>query len=231
MSVRFKPSLVVTLAAAAGIAATVALAGWQLSRAHDKAEVRARLTTLARGAAVRLSPAEAKAEDLLWRRVSVRGRFDPRHQVLLDNRIHHGQPGYHVLTPLAIEGGERHVLVNRGWIAGAGDRSPPRVKTPADIVEVTGLAVVPSRRFLELSPDTAQGRVWQNLTLERYRQAVPIALQPVVIQQESPLDDGLIRDWPAPDFGIEKHYGYAFQWSALAVTILVLYVVLNLRRS
>lgn len=228
---RFKPRLVFTLAALAGIAATVALANWQLTRAQDKAEARSRLETLGRGQVISLSPAEAKAEDLLWRRVSVRGRFEPRHEVLLDNRIHQGAPGYHVLTPLAIEGGERHVLVNRGWIAGTGDRSrPPRAKTPAGVVEITGLAVLPSRRFLELSADTAQGTVWQNLTLERYREAVPIALQPVVIQQESALDDGLIRDWPAPDFGIEKHYGYAFQWSALAVTILVLYVVLNLRR-
>ena len=76
-----------------------------------------------------------------------------------------------------------------------------------------------------------EGNVWQNLTLERYRRAVPIALQPVVIQQESALDDGLAREWDPPDLGIDKHYGYAFQWFALAVTILVIYLVTHVRRS
>lgn len=214
------------------MAVTLSLAAWQLGRAHEKAEARSRLEALGRGAPTTLPATEVKVEDVLWRRVTVRGRFEPRYGVLLDNRIHQGTPGYHVLMPLAIDGGERYVLVNRGWIAGSGDRSrPPRAQTPAGVVQITGLAVVPSRRFLELSAGTAEGSVWQNLTLDRYRQGVPIPLQPVVIQQESPLEDGLIRDWAPPDFGIEKHYGYAFQWTALAATILVLYVVLNLRRT
>ena len=50
------------------------------------------------------------------------------------------------------------MLVNRGWVAGNADRSRlPEVRTPADTVEITGLAVVPGRRFLELS-DQRRGR-------------------------------------------------------------------------
>jgi surfeit locus 1 family protein len=30
-------------------------------------------------------------------------------------------------------------------------------------------------------------------------------------------DDGLLRDWPAPDFGIETHRIYMVQWYAFAV--------------
>ncbi len=177
-----------------------------------------------------LTAAEVQTQDVQWRRVTVRGRFYPRHAVFIDNRVYHGIPGYHVVMPLAIGGGERYVLVNRGWIAGTGDRSRlPQVRTPAEMVEITGLAVVPGRRFLELGSGVVEGQVWQNLTLERYRRAVPIALQPVMIQQESPLDDGLVRAWDKPDLGMEKHYGYAFQWLALAVTILVIYLVTNVR--
>jgi len=76
-----------------------------------------------------------------------------------------------------------------------------------------------------------EGKVWQNLTLERYRDAFPLALQPVVIQQESPLDDGLVREWDAPDLGVDKHRGYAFQWLALALTILVFYIVTHVGRT
>ncbi len=229
---RFQPRLITSLAAATGIAVTLALANWQLNRAHEKQELAARLEALAEDPAVSLPAAEVRADDVLWRRVTVRGRFEPRHAVFLDNRVRHGVVGYHVVMPLAIGGGSRYVLVNRGWIAGTQDRSRlPEVRTPEGTIEITGLAVTPSKRFLELSTQVADGNVWQNLTLERYRQAVPIALQPVVIQQESALEDGLVREWDPPDLGISKHYGYAFQWLALAVTILVLYLVTHVRRG
>ena len=93
------------------------------------------------------------------------------------------------------------------------------------------MATVPSQRYLELSTQVAEGNVWQNLTLERYRAAVSIPIQPVVIQQENDFDDGLKREWDAPDLGVDKHYGYAFQWFALAATILIFYVVCHVRKD
>jgi len=232
---RPRPRWIAALAAAAGIALTLSLANWQLNRAHEKEERAARLAELARDAPVSLATAGARVEDVEWRQVTARGRFEPKYGVLIDNRIRRGVAGYHVVMPLEVgkmSGGDsRYVLVNRGWIAGNPERARlPEVRTPAETVEVTGLAVVPSLRFLELSDRAAEGRVWQNLTLERYRAAYPIALQPVMIRQESPLDDGLAREWDAPDLGVDKHYGYAFQWLALAATILVFYLVTHVRR-
>lgn len=228
---KFEPRLITTLAAGAGIALTLALANWQLGRAHEKEAAAARIGALAAEPAVRLTAAAVAARDVEWRRVTARGRFEPAHAVLIDNRVRRGVAGYHVVMPLALERGNRYVLVNRGWIAGTTDRSRlPEVKTPSGTVEISGLAVTPSARFLELSPGAAEGRVWQNLTLERYRKAVPIPLQPLVIQQESPLDDGLAREWDPPDFGVNTHYGYAFQWLALGLTLLVFYLVTHVKR-
>jgi surfeit locus 1 family protein len=227
--------LITTLVAAAGMALGLAAAYWQLGRAHEKERLAARLESLAREPAATLTTTEVKAEDVEWRRVTVRGRFEPRYVVFIDNRIRHGVAGYHVVMPLEVGkmrgGGSRYVLVNRGWIAGFPERARlPEVRTPEAVVEITGLAVTPTRRFLELSARVAEGNVWQNLTLERYREAFPIALQPVVIQQESPLDDGLAREWDPPNLGVDKHYGYAFQWLALAATILAFYLVTHVRR-
>jgi surfeit locus 1 family protein len=227
---QFQPRLITTLAAAAAIALTLALANWQLNRAHEKEALGTRLAALAKDTPVTLPAAELKAQDVEWRRVTARGRFEPRYGVFVDNRIHRGVAGYHVVMPLALGGG-RYVLVNRGWIEGNPDRAQlPQVRTPDAIVEITGLAITPSRRFLELSSAPPQGNVWQNLTLDRYRKAFPVALQPVVIQQESPLDDGLVREWDPPNLGVDMHYGYAFQWFAIAATILVIYLVTHVRR-
>jgi surfeit locus 1 family protein len=233
---RYQPRLVTTLAAAAGIAATLALANWQLSRAHEKEALGERLEQLNRDPAVALGAEAVTAADLEWRRVVARGRFEPRHAVFVDNRIHRGVAGYHVVMPLDLgntrAGDRRYVLVNRGWVAAPAARgAAPPVPTPEGTVEITGTAVVPTKRFLELSGEVAQGNVWQNLTIERYRAAVPIAVQPVVIQQESPLDDSLVREWDPPNLGVDMHYGYAFQWLALSATILVFYLVTHVRRS
>jgi len=228
---QFKPSLWPTLAAIAGVAATAALGNWQLGRGQDKAALAQRIAVANRDAQIELSQTEARAEDVAWHRVEVRGRFEPKYAVLIDNRILHGVVGYQVVMPLRIAGGERHVLVNRGWVAASGSRDIlPQIKTPPQEVLITGLATVPSKRYLELSKQVAEGKVWQNLTLERYRAAMPLALQPVVIQQESEIDDGLKREWSAPDLGIDKHYGYAFQWFAMAAAIVIIYLVCNVRK-
>jgi len=228
---QFKSSLWPTLAAIAGVAATVALGNWQLGRGQDKAALAQRIAVANRDAQIELSQTEARAEDVAWHRVEARGRFDPKYAVLIDNRILHGVVGYQVVMPLRIAGGERHVLVNRGWVAATGSRDIlPQIKTPPEEVLITGLATVPSKRYLELSKQVAEGKVWQNLTLERYRAAMPLALQPVVIQQESEIDDGLKREWSAPDLGIDKHYGYAFQWFAMAAAIVIIYLVCNVRK-
>jgi surfeit locus 1 family protein len=206
-----------------------------LNRAHEKERLAARLGVLAKDAPVALSVADVKAEEVEWRHVTARGRFDPRGTVLIDNRIRRGVAGYHVVMPLEVgkmSGGDgRYVLVNRGWIAGNPDRSRlPEVRTPEGVVEISGVAVVPTRRFLELSDRAPEGPVWQNLTLDRYRHAFKTALQPVLIQQDSPLDDGLAREWDPPNLGVDMHYGYAFQWAALSLTILVFYLVTHVRR-
>lgn len=230
----FRPGLWPTLAAAAGIALTLALGNWQLGRAQEKNQLKARVDELARGAAINVSSTELNAQDVQLRRVEARGVFEPRYSVFIDNRVRHGVAGYDVVMPLRLGDGSRYALVNRGWVAGVGDRSRlPELRTPEGPLVVTGLAVVPGRRFLELSAATTEGKVWQNLTIERYRQVMPIAIQPFVIQQnqEGAPDDGLVREWDPPDLGIDKHYGYAFQWFALAAAILVFYLVTNVKRT
>ena len=224
-------SLWPTLAAVTGIALAVALGNWQLGRGREKAAFAQRIEAANRDAVIELTRREVKADDVAWRRVEVSGRFAPQYAVLIDNRILHGAVGYYVVMPLQIADSDRYVLVNRGWVAGTISRATlPQVTTPPDAVRIAGLATLPSRRYLELSTKVADGNVWQNLTLERYRAAVPIKIQPVVIQQENDIGDGLKREWSAPDLGIDKHYGYAFQWFTLAAAILIFYLVHHVRK-
>jgi surfeit locus 1 family protein len=228
----FRPAFLPTAAALAAIALTVALGNWQSRRAEEKLALGRELDDAARHAVLALPAVPVEAHGYEFSRVSARGEYSPRHTILLDNKVLHGVAGYQVLTPLKIAGGDMHVLVNRGWVAaGARRDSLPKIETPAGTETVEGIAVVPSSRILELDAKTEEGIVWQNLVLARYAKWSGLKLQPVVLQQTSASADGLVRAWERPDTGADRHRGYAFQWYALATTILITYVALSFKRA
>lgn len=184
-----------------------------------------------RGVVLSVPSSAVEAGSFDRRRVSARGRFVARAAFFLDNKVLRGVAGYRVFTPLAIEGGNMHVLVDRGWIA-AGDRSRlPTVTMPEGVLTLEGLAVIPSRRFLELAPEESSGALRQNLVIEREQERLGLRLQPFVIEQTSDAKDGLERARERPDAGVERHRSYALQWYSFAALAAILYVILNFRRE
>lgn len=229
---RFRPAFLPGIAALVAIALTVSLGNWQSRRAEEKLALGRSLDDAARRVQLALPPRPVDARDYEFARVSARGEYSTRHTVLLDNKVLRGAPGYQVLTPLKLAGGELYVLVNRGWVA-AGTRRDvlPQIRTPAGGVTVEGVAVVPGSHILELDTNTVEGMVWQNLVLARYAKWSGLKLQPIVLQQSSDAADGLARVWARPDTGADMHRGYAFQWYALAVTVLIFYVAFSFKRA
>ena len=218
-------------AAIAGIALTAAAGNWQIDRAREKEGLQRAYDRSAAEAPVVLSSVPVEARPLHFRRIEAAGEFVPNAAVLLDNKVLAGVAGYHVIMPLKLAGSQKHVLVNRGWIAAGADRSRlPDVKTPRGKVSVVGVAMPPGR-FLELSGKETPGSVWQNLTIERYRRKMQLDIQPIVIEQHNDLGDGLVRSWERPDFGIARHYGYAAQWFSLCGLIVFLFIFFHVRRS
>lgn len=213
------------------IALTVWLGRWQMHRAEEKEALQAMLESRMAEPPVRLTGAVPSAEPLLFRRVHAEGEWIAQQQIYLDNQIHEGRAGFAVVTPLRLRGSPAAVLVNRGWEPrGAGYPQAPRVEAPAGPVSVEGIATVPPRRFLELSPETVTGNVWQNLSIERYRARTGLDVLPVVVVA-SPPAPGLAAIVERPDAGMAKHREYELTWFLLAATVLVLWLALNLRRS
>jgi surfeit locus 1 family protein len=90
------------VATIAAVIIFVAAAHWQQRRMHEKESLRAKfdaaaaLVPVARGASV-----TADWNSLRYRAVTATGEYDTR-QILLDNRVHDGHAGYHVITPLVL---------------------------------------------------------------------------------------------------------------------------------
>jgi surfeit locus 1 family protein len=212
------------LAALAAAALTARLGLWQLDRAQQKLDLQAAID--AEAARPPLANAELGADHQLHRRVVLRGTWVPQHTVWLDNRPMDGRAGFYVVMPLRLAGRAEAVLVQRGWAPRDPARREhlPALTTPAGEVEVSGrLAASPSRLY-ELG-EGATGPIRQNLDPAAFALESGLTLLPLtVVQTASAQDDGLLRQWPAPDLGLHKHYGYAFQWFALCALVLALYV-------
>lgn len=220
-----------TVAAALFIALTVALGRWQVNRGEEKAGRQALFEARMAETPLVLTGSVASPEPLMYRRVRAAGEWLADRQIFVDNQIRDARPGFHVVTPLRLEGTRDAVLVNRGWVArGKEYPLPPQVGVPAGRVELTGIATRPPARYLELGRGSVIGNVWQNLSIERYREASGLALLPVVVLADLPAP-GLAAVREKPDTGIAKHHEYALTWFSLAFTALVLWVALNLRRE
>lgn len=193
------------------------LAGnWQLDRAAQKLAMQAKLEEGAGRPPFDIGASLLDVKPAEYQRARARGIWLAERTVLIDNKVRGGVAGYYVITPLRIHGSPMHLLVQRGWIAGAADRREPDIHTPSGEVELIGELRLPVSRVFELSQATPQGRVWQNLTLDRYRDATGLTLQPLLLLQTSEADDGLVRKWDRPDLGADKNRGYAFQWFGLS---------------
>ena len=229
---RFRPSLLPTIATLAGVALFVTAGLWQHDRMRQKLAMRDQLDAAAREAPVPL-PATSDWSSVRFRPVLATGTFDAAHQILLDNRIHGGRPGYDVIAPLVLADG-RTVLVDRGWVDGGATRaSLPSVPPPPGVVSIPGRINFPPSSYLELTSDTVTGPLWQNLDLARYSKATGLAVLPVIVEQTAPADaaDTLVRDWPAPDLGVEKHRIYMVQWFAFAALAVGFWIYFALRRK
>jgi len=217
----------ITAAAVVGLLVTAALGRWQLGRADEKQALQARVE--ARGQQDVIDGAslagEIPAEELLQRRITARGRWLPEHTVFLDNRPMQGRVGFYIVTPLRLAGQEAVVLVQRGWVPrDFSDRSRvPAIETPGGLVEVQGRIVPPPSKLYELG-EAGRGTIRQNLDVADFRAETGLPLAAVSIQQTGPDDGALVREWPVISAGVDKHYGYAFQWFGLSALIAVLYV-------
>lgn len=264
---RRRHALLFAVVALALIALGIALGNWQLRRAAQKEAMQAQIE--AQGQLPVLEQADflalPKPLESQHRRVHLRGLWLASQTVYLDNRQMHGTPGFYVLTPLALEGSNETVMVQRGWIQrNFNDRTQLQpVQTPGGLVEIEAVIAAPPAHLLELgkeapaapaaapdAPAPAAGAptgagaaapapagkpaapgaagsspIRQNLDLDAFRTQTGLPIRTELsLQETGSASQGLQRDWPAPALGIDRHYGYAFQWFGLAALVAVLYV-------
>ena len=212
----------------AAIVVCIGAGNWQRERLHAKEALRAQLDHAARADPVALA---TLADDADWAAlrylpVIATGEFVADRQILIDNKVRAGRAGYDVVTPLKLADG-RVVLVDRGWTAQRASRSEvPAIPPPPGVVAVRGRISLPTTRYLELQRDSPEGAIRQNLDPARFAAATGLRVLPVVVEATvAPVpDDGLARERPPPDLGVDTHRIYMVQWYTFAALAAILWL-------
>lgn len=230
----FAPARWSVLLTAAGVALFVSLGIWQLERAAYKQDLE-RLFEQRLAADYRPLSKDADLADIQYRKLRLQGRYDLEHQFLLDNRVHEGRAGYHVLTPFHLLDSDRVLLVDRGWAPWGERRSPlPSPRAPVDGGEVYGIAFVPGEPALKLGGFELSGdwpRLIPYVDIAELRRQYTADLLPMVLWMAPEAPGEYLREWDPVWLPPAKSRAYAIQWFSFAAIALLLFFVLNLRKK
>jgi len=170
-------------------------------------------------------------DDQQYRRIRLTGTLDNERTLLLDNRTRRGQQGYEVVSLFHPDGRQDWLAVNRGWLPGGLDRSRlPVVPSVVNPVTLSGFLYLSPGRPLRLGAEQWTGhwpQVLQNLDLGELAADTGLAVFPwqMRLEQESPA--ALLAEWPVVNVLPEKHLGYAVQWFAMALALVILAIFAN----
>lgn len=204
---------------------TVSLSLWQLDRADEKKQLLEMYHQrgTAQPVALEVVPDKSGSEYL---RVRVTGTYNNSSPLLLDNRVRHGRPGYEVISQFQTSTGQ-WILVNRGWILGNADRTIlPEIDEVNGEVTLTGYLYRSPGKQLMLGEDIWKvevgPKIIQNAAPEAVAEKLDLALFSYSLRVDADVQGALETGWALVNVQPGKHTGYAVQWTALAVMLVVL---------
>ena len=221
MSLRFiLPSILIT----ATFAFLVSLGFWQLERADDKRSIEASIKQANTGS-VELIKKEEGLQSKEYYEVRLQGKYLSDKQFIYDNQIVDQVSGYYVLTPYALEGQSKAILINRGFITWNGRRDKL-----ADIVigqETREIKVQISKpiKRMELKPSEVGIQfpaLIQSIDLQDMADRAKVDFSSVIGLLDASASNGFIRKWEPYTGSIEKHIGYAVQWFLMALVLAII---------
>ena len=221
MSLRFiLPSILIT----ATFVFLVSLGFWQLDRADEKRGIEASIK-LANTGSVELIVEEGSLKNKEYYEVRLQGKYFSDKQFIYDNQIVNQVSGYYVLTPYALEGQSKTILINRGFIPWNGRRDKlADIDIGQDAREIKVLISKPIKR-MELKP-TEIGIQFpiliQSIDLQDMASLASVDFSSVIGLLDPSASNGFVRKWEPYTGSIEKHIGYAVQWFLMALVLAII---------
>jgi surfeit locus 1 family protein len=219
-----------TVAAAIVVLILIGLGNWQLDRREWKSQViETRAQRITAPAMTILDVGDVDAAE--YRPIRLTGRYRAGDSIKLLSRTRDGRPGFHVVTPLEIDGAAGVVLVDRGWAPI--DREQDIAVSSDGLIDIEGFV----RRFEtpnRFTPDNdpVAGN-WFYLDGDQLAAALNLdAVAPFYVQlAPGAAAPGVYPQGDVPNVALRNpHLQYAITWYALALVLLVIYVIFHARR-
>ncbi len=227
MSGRRRSLVAPALASLIGIAVLVGLGVWQLKRLAWKealiAEMDARVHAPPSDPPSAATWAGLKPADYEYRHVRVSGVYDLKHQALVFRALsspkgRYGGPGYLVMTPLRLAGGEV-VLVNRGFVPEA-LKSAAETGPTGETVVAGLLRASEDRTWFTPADDPARGQ-WFTRDVEAIANALRVGPHaPFSIDADAGADPLALPEGGETVLAFpNNHLSYAITWFGMALAL------------
>ena len=226
---KFKPGARITIFFVFFAILFFSLGVWQIERGQSKAGILNEFNDN-----LKKTPSNLDASSKKWDRVFVRGTWVNSKQILIDNTINRGIAGYKVITPLNIEGSDKTILVDRGWIKQNKYREvlpdisiEEKSEIVSGILELPELGLVLSKDLVTLEwPKISQSKNFEILAEQFDMNLFPMILLADPTNQKS-LE--YIKITPT-NMTPTKHYGYSAQWFLMFLVLCAMYIWYGLNK-
>ncbi len=224
-----------SLFAAGALLVLLALGTWQVERLSWKERLIAERQAAVAAPPTGLPASLAAAQGLEYHHVRVTGTFLNDRELYLGATSEEGRPGYQVITPLRLADGGI-VLVNRGFVPQ--DRRAPESRAAGELggeVTVTGLLRLPpeGKPHWFLPANSAERNYWIYVDIPAMAAAQHLdRVLPFYIDADTTPNPGGLPQGGQTRLALPNdHLQYAVTWYALAVALVVIYIVFIRRRA
>ena len=234
-SYHFNPGIISTLVTIALLYTMMSLGFWQADRAEFKDTLQQKIVERKKLTPVSLEELPRSSEERRYHPVKFIGEFDSQHSFLLDNITLDRHVGYHVFTPVKISD-NKTILVNRGFVPlGKTRQKLPEIETPRGKIVIQGLLDLTPSRTLLLAENVQDTSRWpvvlQYIDLAEINQLLGYELYDMVLWLNPDEAGSFAYDLPALNLNAAKNSGYAFQWFAMSLALLIIYLTVNTKRT
>ena len=210
---------------------------WQLERAQEK---QYRIAQLEKGNQSVITELKSISQESVEQFQSVELDLELNNNIVLflDNKINEKRPGYHILNVVHDEKTGKNILVNRGWIFSGNDRQrlpnvdwpQARWKVSARIYPIVDESISTARALVEKYGKNYRLPVLDLAIKKQIEESLELKLENYLLRVNQDSEAALVTNWVWTNMTPEKHLGYAFQWFALSLALLILCVIASTKK-
>ena len=228
---RFRPFLWLTIVSLLALLVLVGLGSWQLQRLQWKNDLIASFESRAAAAPIAVPAADARLNDVEFRRLALVGSFQHDKEVFLTGRTYEGNAGFHIVTPFQLDDG-RIILINRGWVSE--DYRDPAKRVFSQItgpVKVAGILRRPAIKGYFVPENEPENGFWFTLVPNQINQYLGLGAQAIGQFYADAVRTSDVVTLPIAaktKLNLRNaHLSYAMTWYGIAVALVGVYLAFH----